>query len=143
MCVCRLTGSDLDGARDDRTGPAVGHAPVRGRVHFRRVLVFGERREHQRAVVVHAHQLADVPDRRTVAGHLPADQRSRRAFGRALHAGPGGVREEYRDGRFDDKTRPVLFAAVTVRCGGKKKSRNVIYLFIYYRTLRSKITLKR
>jgi len=103
----------VDGPRDDGAGPAVGHAPVRGGMHVRRVPVLGERREDQRAVAVHAYQVAHVPDGGPVARGLPADQRPRGAFGRALHAGAGRVREEYRDGRLDDEAGPVLFAAVS------------------------------
>lgn len=91
--------------------------------------MFGERREHQRAVVVHAHQVAKVPDRRPVASHLPAYQRPRRAFGGALHPGAGRVREEYRDGRLDDETRPVLFAAVSERW----KKRTDVSAVVYFR----------
>lgn len=67
-----LTRSDLHGPGEDGAGTAVRHAPVGGRVDVRRVLVFGERREHKRAVVVHVHEAGHVSDRGTVARRLPA-----------------------------------------------------------------------
>lgn len=115
-----LTGSDLDRARNDGAGSAVSHTSVRGRMHFRRVLAFGERREHQRAIVVHVHQIGYVAHRGAVAYGLPADQRPRRALGRALHTGAGRVREEHRNGRLDGETRSVFFATVRVHCNTQK-----------------------